>query len=399
MSGSSESNEDLVAGRVNRANDQTTIWAENPFTEGGDPIFGPHIEPAWGTFNGKNILLVEISKNSEAPLLGDFRPDQPVDAIVGIGWSGTAPGGTGGTGVTGIGGKVDGTGLLGSARGRGTGVMGMGGPREGAGVVGFGSGGEAGGTGVHGVGGRAQLQEDGTANTLPGAGVFGQGGRIVGSNPERLLHGAGVIGVGGDAANSTIPPASETGGVGVFGQGAEALITVVDETVFGPAEPGAGLLGRGGVSIPNDGKAGAGVIGLAGGETKPSIDDTANAGVFGMGLIGVRGIGSSRDGVSGHSSESRGGIFSTNRAAQINLVPKSVQIGGEATIIEPIGISQVSLANGAVPLPKDGRSGDLMALVNPNDGNSTLWFCVRGLGSGPARWAQVLLGPPFKGVT
>jgi uncharacterized protein YjiS (DUF1127 family) len=31
MSGSSESNEDLVAGRVNRANDQTTIWAENRF--------------------------------------------------------------------------------------------------------------------------------------------------------------------------------------------------------------------------------------------------------------------------------------------------------------------------------------------------------------------------------
>ena len=35
MSGSDESDDDLVAGRVNRANDQTTIWAENRYEETG----------------------------------------------------------------------------------------------------------------------------------------------------------------------------------------------------------------------------------------------------------------------------------------------------------------------------------------------------------------------------
>jgi len=31
MSGAEESNDDLVSGRVNRSNDQTTIWAENHY--------------------------------------------------------------------------------------------------------------------------------------------------------------------------------------------------------------------------------------------------------------------------------------------------------------------------------------------------------------------------------
>jgi hypothetical protein len=395
MSGSGESNEDLVAGRVNRSNDQTTIWAERMFTEGTTTVFGEEVEPAMGPFNGSTILLAEVSKDSEAPPIDDFRPEQPVDAIVGIGWSGAA---SGGTGVTGFGGDVDGTGVLGGAGGRGSGVVGMGGPRRGAGVVGFGSGGEAGGTGVQGIGGRAQLQNDGTAGTLPGVGVFGQGGRILTSNPKRLLHGAGVIGVGGDALSTTLPPATVTGSTGVFGQGADAVITVVDETVFGPAEPGAGLLGRGGISIPRD-KAAAGVIGLAGGETKPSINDTGDTGVFGQGPMGVRGIGSSRSGVAGHSSESRGGTFSSDREAQVSLVPKRVQIAAETTSIQPTGVAPAALGNGAVPLPKGGRSGDLMALVNPNDGVSTLWFCVRGHSNDPARWAQVLLGPAFDGIS
>jgi hypothetical protein len=32
MSGSDESDEELVAGRVNRASDQTTMWAENQYS-------------------------------------------------------------------------------------------------------------------------------------------------------------------------------------------------------------------------------------------------------------------------------------------------------------------------------------------------------------------------------
>ena len=255
MSGSEESNEELVSGRVNRSNNQTTIWAENTI-----PYHDLVVH-----FTGPFIFAVEVAKDSEDDRDG-FQPAEPLDAIVGFGWSGE-PGKRGGTGVTGIGGTLGGAGVVGKggengtgvfadAGGDATGVVGLGGPREGTGVFGLGSGGErvlrrgSGGTGVHGVGGHARLQP-GPGDVLPGVGVFGQGGKILEENRDRLPLGTGVIGVGGDANNKDMPAINEAGSVGVFGQGADAKInTIVDGGTGvsdGPAEPGAGVVGRGGI--------------------------------------------------------------------------------------------------------------------------------------------------------
>ena len=242
MSGSDESNDDLVAGRLNRANDQTTIWAENTYTSTG---IGPIETGSFRTdFSSQYIFVVEVAKDSDED--GEFRPSTPIDAIVGIGFSADFAGESGGTGVTGLGGDVGGTGvfakggeggrgLLADAGGDATGVIGLGGPREGTGVFGLGGGGErllrrgAGGTGVHGVGGVASLQP-GPDDVLPGVGVFGQGGLIPDQNTDQLLLGTGVIGVGGDAGNMDMPPTSDAGSVGVFGQGADANVkTIVND--------------------------------------------------------------------------------------------------------------------------------------------------------------------------
>src|SRR3990172_4139088 len=232
MAGSDESNEDLVSGRVNRANDQTTIWAENRYDS--TSILGVETGNFRVDFNGRAIFVVDVAKDSEDE--GEFRPSEPLDAITGLGWSADHAGKSGGTGVTGIGGKVGGLGV----RGEG---------------------------GVHGVGGVAHL-EPGPDDVMPGVGVFGQGGRITDENRGRLLLGTGVIGVGGDAGNKDLPSHGDAGSAGVFGQGADAKInmsTAGGTTVLdGPAEPGAGVIGIGGV--PNTGRlpAAAGVIGLAG---------------------------------------------------------------------------------------------------------------------------------------
>jgi hypothetical protein len=415
MSGANESNDDLVSGRVNRANDQTTIWAENTYTSTG---IGPIETGSFRTdFTSQFIFVVEVAKDSDND--GEFRPSTPVDAIVGIGFSADFAGQSGGTGVTGLGGDVGGTGvfakggeggrgLLADAGGNATGVIGLGGPREGTGVFGLGGGGERllrrgeGGTGVHGVGGVAHLQP-GPDDVLPGVGVFGQGGLIPDQNTDQLLLGTGVIGVGGDAGNMDMPPRSDAGSVGVFGQGADANVkTIVKDdgstTFDGPAEPGAGVIGRGGVGTGARPQVAAGVIGLAGGQSKPSIAETNSTGVHGHGPTGVRGIGVGGPGVNGASDTNRGGIFASQNIAQIQLTPFRVRTKlpppGSVT---PMAIPLGALREGAASLPKNGQAGDLMTLLD-DARLCTLWFCVQAEDSaGPAQWAQVLLGPSFPG--
>ena len=108
MSGSDESDEDLVSGRLNRANDQTTIWAENAYTSTG---IGPIETGSFRTdFSSQYIFVVEVAKDSDED--GEFRPSTPIDAIVGIGFSADFAGESGGTGVTGLGGDVGGTGVF-----------------------------------------------------------------------------------------------------------------------------------------------------------------------------------------------------------------------------------------------------------------------------------------------
>ena len=218
-----------------------------------------------------------------------------------------------------------------------------------------------------------------------------------------------MIGVGGDADNKDMPPFGDAGSVGVFGQGADAKVKAIvaddGSTVFdGPAEPGAGVIGRGGIATgPRPGTA-AGVIGLAGGQTKPGLSETGSTGVFGLGPTGVRGIGvsdattPSGPGVSGFSDKNRGGIFASQEEAQIQLTPRRVRTKlPPADPVTPTAIPLGALREGAVSLPKNGEAGDLMTLLD-DARLCTLWFCLKGEdASGPAQWAQVLLGPSFPG--
>jgi hypothetical protein len=81
MSGSSESNDDLVSGRVNRSNDQTTIWAENDYT-GLGPIPGGSFRT---DFNGTAMFVVEAAKDSETTEnSGRLTPSTPLSAPAGV---------------------------------------------------------------------------------------------------------------------------------------------------------------------------------------------------------------------------------------------------------------------------------------------------------------------------
>lgn len=403
MAGATGSGEEMQTGRVNRAEGRTMLWAQ--------------VAPGDANFNGPAIMIVEVAKDAEDPddyEDGDtFFPSNQFNGLMATGWSGGSASQFGGTPG-------------------GTGVIGRGGRNEGKGVVGLGGGmpepgnGGFGGIGVHGLGGpQAPFFTDPTKD--PGAGVVGQGGRQPdGNNRERRPHAAGVIGLAGSIGQTTdllgMHPLSETGGVGVYAQGADATISMVPpvdasgtipgpNVPSGPLAPGAGVVGRGGILNPAHGPVAAGVIGLSGGIPIPGIsgpDDTGtgNTGVFGSGLTGVLGVGPTA-GVRGHSvdgagtrgtgagNQGRGGVFDAERSAQVQLTPRALPDSFPSSV--PVSPRELpSQGREGVPLPKDGRAGDLLALMDTQR-QCTLWFCVRGEDSGPARWAQVLLGTAFDG--
>ena len=378
MAGANGSGEEMQTGRTNRAEGRTKLWAQVP--------------PGQPNFNGPAIMIVEVAGDAEDPddyESGDsFLPSNAFDGLVVTGWSGGSASNFGGT------------------PGAGSGVVGKGGRNQGTGVVGFGSGtkepgsgnGGGGGIGVHGIGG-SQPSFFVDPNAPPGTGVIGQGGlRNPTENLSRLPHAAGVVGLAG-AEGKPLPPATDTGGFGVWGQGADAETMMVmprDETgtipgpvvPSGPADPGAGVFGRGGVPTPPGGPVAAGVIGLAGGITTiPGASETGNCGVFGKGPNGVVGLG---DGDNG-----RGGKFESIRAAQVWLVPHDTRRPSPPTAnVSPTAI--VMGERGRVELPRDGRGGDLLTLMD-SERQCTLWFCVQDAADRPARWAQVLLGTAFDG--
>jgi hypothetical protein len=367
MSGSDESNEDLVSGRTNRANDTTKIWAERAVDS---PLIGSDTPEE---FTGAAMFIVEPAGDPQDPDVwenNDFTPSNPTDAIVGTAWSGNSsaitPGHIGGVGVTGNGGTNQGTGVLG--RGGGNGV---------------------GGIGVMGIGG-SQTEPTWDATVPPGVGVVALGGRQTDDgNTLQLLHGAGIVAIGG-GSGQPLPAPTDTGSVGVFAVGADADVQTVNidgvNTTVGPLAPGAGVIGRGGVPNPSGGPVASGVVGLSGGVAVPAVADTGNAGVFGQSDIGP--------GVKGASKGDRGGVFGADRFAQVQLVPHDLRTTLPAPV--PITPTAILVQREGPGLPKAGRGGDLMAVID-NTKQCTLWFCVQGANGGPARWAQVLLGPPFDG--
>jgi hypothetical protein len=117
----------------------------------------------------------------------------------------------------------------------------------------------------------------------------------------------------------------------------------------------------------------------------PATAESNEAGVYGTGRNGIKGV----------ASDGRGGVFQSRRSAQVCLVPAKRSQGREQTPVIPTGVANPGVQG--PELPRDGQRGDLMSVIN-DDALCTLWFCVESPSSnGPARWSQVLLGPFFDG--
>jgi hypothetical protein len=391
MAGSNKSGQDMEAGRTNRAEDQTRIWAQ---CENGEQ------------FNGDVLFVVEAAR--------DIEDDDFVDVSPGLhAIRGSSVGGTGviglssqvadidialakqvgvfGKGNIGVRGEgnpgVEGIGFSGGAGdgiGGGTGVVGRGGRRpegelQGIGVVGLGGShpGDApvtpdlvvAGAGVFGHG------AEGEGGTSPGAGVIGIGG-------DPLPGGsvaAGLVGLSHDINAVSASFALDTGVFGLGGTGVTGKGTVgpgvrgsggpVPRIEVDPEELQAGVVGEAGVGLDQIGRTihGAGVIGLARDKAPLTFAETGETGVYGTGQTGVKGVGAA----------GRGGVFESDQIAQVNLTPLFNQPN----------------------LPCEGKAGDLLVVspLKPGDedkseqGVASLWFCIRSQTQerGPAVWARV----------
>jgi hypothetical protein len=127
-------------------------------------------------------------------------------------------------------------------------------------------------------------------------------------------------------------------------------------------------------------------------------------GVFGSGeSAGVSGLSVRGDGIHGASVLGRGGVFEAGGPRrrrpipQVQLVAQAMPVGAELPA-NPVMRDPNELSG----LPRDGRTGDVLATVAPRTQFTSavayLWFCVEGNSSrAPAKWAQILLGDSFEG--
>jgi hypothetical protein len=341
MAGSSHSGQDMEAGRTNRAENRTIFWAQRESD---------------GDFDGDAIFIVEAARDIEDD---DFRLVDDGMAVHGVRASGTGAG----AGVLGFNRShpVDHPGEelspLDIARSRSVGVFGK---------------------GLTGVVGQGDLRGIADQHIVDGRGVG-----IIGRGDHGLVDAPGVVGFAGGQTSETID-----GGIGVFGQGG---IGVGGRGTSGPGVKGtgspeeAGLLGIGGKQLTAEGKQGPGVVGIGhGNEVSAAFASTIETGVFGLGEDGVKGVG-----IGG-----RGGVFQSDRAAQVHLVPaQGPRMPEQASFIPTVAADP---GRSGAPLPRNGRAGDLMSVVD-DQGRCTLWFCVEGSERASARWSQVLLGPSFDG--
>jgi hypothetical protein len=425
MAGSDESGEDMESGRVNRAEDRTIIWAqrtaESPFN--GDSVFiverAGDIEDDDFSVPFERVHAIRgVGLGDGAGVIGlsglhtQYDAEHLIDVgVFGVGNTGVRGEGFGNPGVEGLGkdrpfNAIDGVGVFGRGgrqpddrnddrKPHGPGVVGLGGGRsrkldhhdivQSVGV--FGQGAEAETRTVDGV-------EHGPRQ--PGAGVVGRGGESI----PRGTVAPGVVGWAGGA--DPLPVPVFTGDIGTLGYGGTGVTGIA---LAGPGVHGIGSDGEGG-AVPNRGQIGPGVLAEGGVGLRPGATDVFMhaAGVIGLSgeqnppatetnEIGVYGRG--REGVKGFGSASRGGRFQSQRSAQVNLVPAKRAHGRDQVAVIPTVLANPGMQG--PELPRDGERGDLMSVVN-DDAVCTLWFCVESpSGAGPARWAQVLLGPLFDG--
>ncbi|MFE5912208.1 PE-PGRS family protein [Streptomyces wedmorensis] len=166
---------------------------------------------------------------------------------------------------------------------------------------------------------------------------------------------AGVLGVGDASAHS--PGVSGFGETGVIGSGSRF-----------------GVLGRGETGVRGETLFSEGVHGVA---------KATGAGVVGESKDGPGVIASSKSeaGLRAQSDTEVGGVFSSGKAAQIELTPLLAD-GPDTT----------------AQLPGEGRLGQL-AVLSDDAVTCRLYLCVEAREGAPARWAEVQLGDPVQGRT
>jgi hypothetical protein len=369
VSGSSKSGQDIEAGRLNKAGGTTQIFWESAAGE---------------EWNYGAVFVAGISESFDGP-----KPDGPLTGIQGLGWNETykiTSVQVGGTGVEGIGSVYEGSGVVGIAGGAtfhqdfaGNQIVGSGGIGvlgEGGATPGFLPGGEkttSVGPGVLGVGGRQPLDVN-EEQASHAAGVVGFGG---GSNPQEASY------LGGLSRASERLTKIDMGGAGVWALGASTEIRLIGTKPSGPKNPGPGVVGIGGqqrgLSI-----FAAGVMGVSGLRHDPAVPVLDK-------LPFVAGHGS---GVYGLSFNGRGGMFESEGQAAINLVPNVYRNNfGSKNSVAPTEYSDEGVG---FNLPKEADPGDILS-IRDSDRLCTYWVCVKGSGSGPAKWAQLLVGSEIEG--
>jgi hypothetical protein len=99
----------------------------------------------------------------------------------------------------------------------------------------------------------------------------------------------------------------------------------------------------------------------------------------------------------------RAGVFGSDSAAQVRLVPH--QPLKQPALNQTFAVQALITKGLAAEFPANGQAGDLLCTTMrvgkpPRDVEiGTLWFCEKGGidQANPAHWRQVLLGPVFSG--
>jgi hypothetical protein len=188
-------------------------------------------------------------------------------------------------------------------------------------------------------------------------------------------EGAGVFGGHRNAPPVPAPPLDVTSfdpadapGAGVFGVSNDDGNGVAGFSRFGHGAVGST---RGGVDFKSHGVFGismktAGVVGISG--DVPDINHTippGHSGVYGFCRQGRGVFGSSEaeEGVRGASKSSYGGLFISEKSAQVHLEP-----------LDLTDIAPSNNPNGVV----DGKGGDLLVTIDKREKTKvcSLWFCI-----------------------
>jgi hypothetical protein len=321
----------------------------------------------WPPFNGPGPMLVLDTSNGVAPLPG-------MTALTCVGWAK-------GPGLIGLGGTSQGAGVVGVASNPDVTFVPM---AQNAGVLGIHQGSGAGDIGVRGE----NDWQDG-ANLPQGMGVG-----VLGTVQLQL-----GVGVRGENTASTTPNGSAIAVVGESSVGTG--VQGVSHGLAGPAVIGV-------EGLANDGDFGTGVHGRANGVGGVGVFAESDAGtaIKGLSAGGVGGVFATGGGVqSGDAPPGRAGVFGSDSAAQVRLVPH--QPLKQPALNQTYAVQTLITKGLAAEFPANGQAGDLLCTtvrVREPSGVivelGTLWFCEKGgtNKTNPAQWRQVLMGPALSGT-